>query len=85
MSNERENLASAIIVSLHDYYSGGWESPEPRKRRSASAAVHPRRAPGWDPKVIHDWTAGMPVTEAELDVFEAHFGQFFDELLGRQD
>jgi hypothetical protein len=86
MSNEREHLASAIIVSLHDYYPGGCEDVEPRKRRrSSAAAVRRPRALERTPKVTHDWTAGMPVTEAELDVFEAHFGPFLDELLGPQD
>lgn len=34
------------------------------------------------PAITHDWPEGMPVSEAELDVFEAHFGDFIDELLG---
>ena len=29
-----------------------------------------------------DWPARGPVTDAEIDVFEAWFGDLFDELLG---
>jgi hypothetical protein len=30
--------------------------------------------------VTDDWPAPVPITEAELDVFEAWFGDLFDEL-----
>jgi hypothetical protein len=33
-------------------------------------------------RVIDDWPARVPVTEAEIDVFEAWFGDPFDELFG---
>ena len=33
-------------------------------------------------KVSDDWPDHVPVTEAELDLFEVHFGQILDELLG---
>ena len=33
-------------------------------------------------RVIDDWPARVPVTDAELDVFEAWFGDLFDELFG---
>ncbi len=33
-------------------------------------------------RVIDDWPERVPVTEAELDVFEAWFGDLFDELFG---
>jgi hypothetical protein len=32
--------------------------------------------------VTDDWPDHVPVTEAELDVFEAWFGDIFDELFG---
>ncbi len=32
--------------------------------------------------VIDDWPERVPVTKAEVDVFEAHFGDFFDKWLG---
>jgi hypothetical protein len=35
---------------------------------------------GW--AVIDDWPDRVPVTNAELDVFEAWFGDLFDEMFG---
>jgi hypothetical protein len=35
---------------------------------------------GW--AVTDDWPERVPVTDAELDVFEAWFGDLFDELFG---
>jgi hypothetical protein len=32
--------------------------------------------------VTDDWAERVPVTNAELDVFEAWFGDLFDELFG---
>jgi hypothetical protein len=33
-------------------------------------------------RVVDDWLAHVPVTDAEVDVFEAWFGDLFDELFG---
>lgn len=35
---------------------------------------------GWT--VTDDWPDDVPVTEAEVDVFEAWFGDLFDEFFG---
>lgn len=32
--------------------------------------------------VTDDWPDPVPITDAELDVFEAWFGDLFDELFG---
>jgi hypothetical protein len=32
--------------------------------------------------VTDDWPHPVPITDAELDVFEAWFGDLFDELFG---
>ena len=32
--------------------------------------------------VTDDWSEHVPVTEAEVDMFEAWFGDLFDELFG---
>ena len=41
----------------------------------------PKRGPEtW--RVIDDWPARVPVTDAEIDIFEAWFGDLFDELFG---
>jgi len=34
--------------------------------------------------VTDDWPDPVPITDAELDVFEAWFGDLFDELFGPQ-
>ncbi len=31
---------------------------------------------------MDDWPEPVPITDAELDVFEAWFGDFFEELFG---
>ena len=49
-------------------------SPWPRLGRPVKHEVK-----SW--RVIDDWPARVPVTEVELDVFEAWFGDLFDELL----
>ena len=53
---------------------------------------YPWPFPGRPPKhdlsrwvVTDDWLDPVPVTEAEIGVFEQWFGEFFDELLGRGD
>ena len=53
----------------------------------ARDAVQRRRSrpPDNDPgawRVIDDWPERVPVTEREVDVFEAWFGDVLDELFG---
>ncbi len=46
-------------------------------------ATRPGRPAPDDPTtwtVTDDWPEGVPVTEAEIEVFEAWFGDLFDEL-----
>ncbi len=52
-------------------------------------ATPPERRAGRPPKhdlsnwiVTDDWPERIPVTDAEVDVFEAWFGDLFDELFG---
>ena len=52
-------------------------------------AAPPTRHSGRPPKhdvatwtVSDDWPERVPVTDAEVDVFEAWFGDLFDELFG---
>jgi hypothetical protein len=33
-------------------------------------------------RLVDDWPARVPVANAEIDVFEAWFGDLFDELFG---
>lgn len=68
---------SAEVIDFFDYASS-----EPRaglQRRG----VHRRSAVAQSGTEIRDdWPARVPVTEAELDLFEVHFGPLLDELLG---
>ncbi len=48
-----------------------------RRRRDRPAADD---AESW--RVIDDWPERVPVTEREVDVFEAWFGDVLDELFG---
>jgi hypothetical protein len=69
--SRRHAPADAELDNLYDY---------------ARAPVHPgrRRAKRdrmtWS--VTDDWPEDVPVTEAEIDVFEAWFGDLFDDLFG---
>ncbi len=49
--------------------------PWPRPGRPAKHDVE-----AW--RVIDDWPQRVPVTQAEIDVFEAWFGDLFDEFFG---
>jgi len=62
------------VVDLYDYL------PSPRQE---TATLRRRRCEDWHPHVVDDWPERIPVTEAELDVIEAHFGNLLDELFGR--
>lgn len=53
----------------------------------AEAKPLPRigRPPKHDPEtwaITDDWPERVPVTDAEVDVFEAWFGDLFDDLFG---
>ena len=56
--------------------------PEDADRREQPGSAHLQAQ---DPEliVIDDWPEIVPVTEAELRVFEAYFGGFLDEIFGR--
>jgi hypothetical protein len=49
--------------------------PWPRRGRPVKHDVETWR-------VVDDWPQRVPVTQAEGDVFEAWFGDLFDELFG---
>ena len=70
-SAEKPSLAKILPDNLHDY------------------AASPTRCTGRPSKhdlatwtVSDDWPERVPVTDAEVDVFEAWFGDLFDELFG---
>lgn len=56
-----------------------------------SPTVRPHRSPPPDAfdiekqPVIDDWPEKVPVTEAEIDIFELYFGDVLDRLFGPLD
>ncbi|WP_245451883.1 recombinase family protein [Mesorhizobium waimense] len=64
-------------VDLFDYVR------KPRAPRHATSQVLARTAidRAWDLSISDDWPDRIPVSDAELDVFEVHFGPLLDELL----
>ena len=62
----------APLDDLYDYA----RAPARRGRRRAK-----RVSITW--AVTDDWPTDVPVTEIEIDVFEAWFGDLFDELFGK--
>jgi hypothetical protein len=55
---------------------------EDADRRELSAPAH-SKAHDLELIVVDDWPEIVPVTEAELRVFEAYFGGFLDEIFSR--
>jgi hypothetical protein len=71
----RRPRGGPIDVAADDLY----DYARPRGRRPG----RPRRPRADDPStwtVTDDWPEHVPVTEAEIEVFEAWFGDLFDEL-----
>ena len=72
--------ASQGDADLYDYVrSVRSASPEPRSRARKGGEYQASR------KISDDWPDYVPVTEAELDLFEVHFGPILDELLGSKN
>ena len=69
-SNRRAIAAGVLPGDLYGYIS-----PPPRTGRPVKHDLA-------DWTVTDDWPEVVPITEAEIDVFEAWFGDLFDELLG---
>ena len=61
--------------ALDDLYDYARASARPGRRRAKHTSVT------W--AVSDDWPKDVPVTEAEIDVFEAWFGDLFDEWFGK--
>jgi len=57
--------------------------PAPVRRSRARPRPKPARPAENQPiRVIDDWPALIPITEAEIRVVEAHLGDVLDELFG---
>lgn len=68
---------SAEVIDFFDY-----ASPEPRTRPQRGGVQRRTAVARSGMEITDDWPARIPVTEAELDLFEVHFGPLLDELLG---
>jgi hypothetical protein len=68
-SRRRGASFDAPLDDLFDY------ARPPARRAARPAKISPSM---W--KVTDNWPEDMPVTEAEIEVFEAWFGDLFDEL-----
>lgn len=76
-----------------------FQFPAPQGDADLYDYVRPIRSPAREPRsharkgsehqasrnISDDWPDHVPVTEAELDLFEVHFGPFLDELLGSKN
>lgn len=70
----RRPAPKALPDNLYDYADDPTPLSRPRDHH-ARAADEPLR-------VVDDWPEDVPVTEAEVRVFERWFGDVFDELFG---
>jgi hypothetical protein len=68
-SRRRARPPGSLPDDLYDY-----SQPAPRRRG------HPARKKRSEWTVTDDWPDEVPITEAEIEVFEAWFGDLFDEL-----
>lgn len=68
----RRQASGILPDDLYDYST---REPPPKRGRPPKRAVETWR-------VVDDWPERVPVTEAEVDVFEAWFGDLFDEMFG---
>jgi hypothetical protein len=92
---KRSQAQTKVILSRASFGDSG-PMARPRKERPPTASEqlevllgYPWPFQGRPPKhdlstwtVTDDWPEDIPVTEAEVDVFEAWFGDLFDELFG---
>jgi hypothetical protein len=66
----RTRSPGSLPDGLYDYLQ-----PTPRRRGGRPAK---KKRSEWT--VTDDWPDEVPITEAEIEVFEACFGDLFDEL-----
>jgi hypothetical protein len=74
-SQESRRRPAPAPASLDDLYDYAAAPTRPDRRRAKRDRIR------WT--VTDDWPNDVPVTEAEIAVFEAWFGDLFDELFGK--
>jgi hypothetical protein len=72
----RQSIPEPLPDDLFDYADN--PAPDGRARAGEAPLLGPD---GQRMRVTDDWPEDIPVTEAEIDVFERWFGDVFDELL----
>ena len=70
-SQPRHAPGSALFDDLYDYVAAPARPGRRRAKRDRTTLT-----------VMDDWPEDVPVAEAQIDVFEAWFGDLFDELFG---
>lgn len=70
-------IPKALPDDLYDYGGDPAPSPALQRRISSPDAFDVEKLP-----VIDDWPHCVPVTDAEIDIFERYFGDVLDRLFG---
>jgi hypothetical protein len=70
-SRRRHAPGEAALDDLNDYVAAPVGHGRRRAKRDRTTLT-----------VTDDWPEDVPVTDAEIAVFEAWFGELFDELFG---
>ena len=85
-----EGRATSAAWPARMFATGTTSQPSARRpiftttQRRPRAGLVGRSSTTWPIGIlVDDWPACVPVTPAEVDVFEAWFGDLFDELFGR--
>jgi hypothetical protein len=73
-------VAGTLPDDLYDYIEGE-EGDGPTLKYPTARHTITSVAENWT--VSDDWPERVPVTEAEIDLFEAWFGDILDELFGK--
>ena len=77
---DSEHGSQAQIPNTEDHDRGRAARRSLRLRAPASPSRRPAAEDTTAWTVTDDWPDEVPITEAEIDVFEAWFGDLFDEL-----
>jgi len=72
----RQPIPKTLPGNLYDYA----DDPAPTFSRPRGTQAHTSDVETL--RVVDDWPEQVPVTEAEIDVFERWFADVFDELFG---